>query len=73
MSHQAAPQGGQRMTTAQRLLAPGDGLRQWWSDLSRPAKWMISPWSVVAFFGMRPLYRSGNLRAIAACHRIHDG
>jgi len=34
---------------------------------------MISPWSVVAFFGMRPLYRSGNLRAIAACHRIHDG
>jgi len=34
---------------------------------------MISPWSVVAFFGMRPLYPSGNSRAIAACYRIHDG
>src|SRR3978361_347872 len=39
MSHQAGPKGGQRMTTAQRLLAPGDGLRQWWADLSRPRKW----------------------------------
>jgi hypothetical protein len=35
----------------------------------RPAKWMISPWSVVAFFGMRRLYPSHNLSAIAACHR----
>jgi hypothetical protein len=34
---------------------------------------MISPWSVVAFFVMRPLYRSENSRAIAACDRIHDG
>jgi len=34
---------------------------------------MISPWSVVAFFGMRSLYRSSTLGAIAACHRIHDG
>jgi hypothetical protein len=33
---------------------------------------MISPWSVVAFFAMRPLYRSRNLRAIAACHRPAD-
>jgi hypothetical protein len=33
---------------------------------------MISPWSVVAFFGMRRLYPSGNLGAIAACYRLRD-
>jgi len=31
---------------------------------------MISPWSVVTFFDMDPLYRSRNSRAIGACDRI---
>jgi branched-chain amino acid transport system permease protein len=55
MSHQAGPQGGQRMTSAQRLLAPGDGLRQWWADLSRPVKWLFG---VIGFglLALLPLY-----------------
>lgn len=28
-------------TTASRLLAPGDGLRQWWDGLRRSHKWVI--------------------------------
>ncbi|MDF2827710.1 MAG: branched-chain amino acid transporter permease [Mycobacterium sp.] len=28
-------------TTASRLLAPGDGLRQWWDGLGRSHKWVI--------------------------------
>jgi hypothetical protein len=39
----------------------------------RPAKWMISPWSVVAFFAMRRLYPSDDGRAIAACDRVCGG
>jgi len=31
---------------------------------------MISPWSVVALFGMGRLYRSGDRRAIGACHGL---
>jgi branched-chain amino acid transport system permease protein len=43
------------MTTAQRLLAPGDGLRQWWTDLSRPTKWGFG---VIGFglLALLPLY-----------------
>jgi branched-chain amino acid transport system permease protein len=46
------------MTPAQKLLAPGDGLRQWWSGLSRPAKWLAG---VVGFglLALLPLYTPG--------------
>src|SRR6195952_2274482 len=56
MSHQAgsdAPKGA-----AQRLLAPGDGLRQWWDGLGRSQKGMFG----VIGFGLRalrPLYTPG--------------
>src|SRR3954452_19322042 len=42
-------------TRAKRLLAPGDGLRQWWDGLSRVQKWMFG----VLLFGavaLLPLY-----------------
>jgi len=41
MSHKAAPESRSVTTLSQRLLAPGDGLRQWWSTLSRPMKWIF--------------------------------
>jgi branched-chain amino acid transport system permease protein len=41
MSHKAAQESGSATSLGQRLLAPGDGLRQWWSSLSRPAKWIF--------------------------------
>ncbi|MCV7213025.1 branched-chain amino acid ABC transporter permease [Mycolicibacterium canariasense] len=42
------------------VLAPGDGLRQWWSELSRPMKWIFG---VVLFVvvGLLPLYTPGFL------------
>ena len=48
------------MTHSQRLLAPGDGLRQWWADLSRPGKWIFG---VVGFalLGLLPLHTPGFL------------
>jgi branched-chain amino acid transport system permease protein len=48
------------MTPVQRLLAPGDGLRQWWSGLTRPMKWIFG---VVGFtlLGALPLYTPGFL------------
>src|SRR5881628_521619 len=56
MSHQAGtePKG----TAAQRLLAPGDGLRQWWGGLGRPAKWVVG---IVGFgvLALLPLYTPG--------------
>ena len=56
MSHQAgsgAPKGA-----AQRLLAPGDGLRQWWDGLGRSQKWMFG---VIGFglLALLPLYTPG--------------
>ncbi|MDT5149493.1 MAG: branched-chain amino acid transport system permease protein [Mycobacterium sp.] len=58
MSHQAGPTADEGRTPAQRLLAPGDGLRQWWSGLSRPAKWIAG---VVGFglLALLPLYTPG--------------
>jgi branched-chain amino acid transport system permease protein len=55
MSHQAGPTASQSMTPTQRLLAPGDGLRQWWSGLTRPAKWGFG---VIGFglLALLPLY-----------------
>ena len=42
MSHKAGPpESGSLTTLSQRLLAPGDGMRQWWSGLSRPVKWIV--------------------------------
>jgi branched-chain amino acid transport system permease protein len=38
MSHREAPNGASG-TWTRRLLAPGDGLREWWSGLSRVQKW----------------------------------
>jgi len=38
MSHQAGSE-TTKSTAAKRLLAPGDGLRQWWDGLGRPQKW----------------------------------
>jgi branched-chain amino acid transport system permease protein len=42
-------------TTASRLLAPGDGLRQWWDGLGRSHKWVIGAigFTLLAFL---PLY-----------------
>jgi branched-chain amino acid transport system permease protein len=42
-------------TTASRLLAPGDGLRQWWAGLGRSHKWLIG---AVGFtlLALLPLY-----------------
>ena len=42
-------------TTASRLLAPGDGLRQWWDGLGRSHKWVIG---AVGFtlLALLPLY-----------------
>jgi branched-chain amino acid transport system permease protein len=42
-------------TTASRLLAPGDGLRQWWDGLGRSQKWVIG---AVGFtlLALLPLY-----------------
>src|SRR5215208_4238143 len=33
------PKADRASTWTQRLIAPGDGLRQWWDGLSRPHKW----------------------------------
>jgi len=58
MSHKAAPESGSVTTLGQRLLAPGDGLRQWWSTLSRPMKWIFG---VIGFtlLALLPLYTPG--------------
>lgn len=40
MSHQAGSE-TTNSTAAKRLLAPGDGLRQWWDGLGRPQKWLF--------------------------------
>ncbi|WP_237571464.1 branched-chain amino acid ABC transporter permease [Mycolicibacterium lacusdiani] len=42
-------------TTASRLLAPGDGLRQWWDGLGRSHKWVVGAigFTLLAFL---PLY-----------------
>src|SRR3954467_4628474 len=55
MSHQAAPEGDSRMSPGQRLLAPGDGLRQWWAGLGRTSKWIFG---VIGFvlLGLLPLH-----------------
>jgi branched-chain amino acid transport system permease protein len=55
MSHQAGQESKKGMTPGQRLLAPGDGLRQWWERLSRPQKWIFG---VIGFglLGLLPLY-----------------
>ncbi|MEN4478355.1 branched-chain amino acid ABC transporter permease [Mycolicibacterium cosmeticum] len=54
MSHQ--------QTTGWRrnVLAPGDGLRQWWSELSRPMKWIFGALLFV-IVGLLPLYTPGFL------------
>jgi branched-chain amino acid transport system permease protein len=46
------------MTPSQKLLAPGDGLRQWWEGLSRSAKWIFG---VIGFvlLGLLPLHTPG--------------
>src|ERR1700755_3413390 len=58
MSHQAAPEKGKDVTTAERLLAPGDGLRRWWATLGRPQKWIFG---VIGFglLALPPLYTPG--------------
>ena len=58
MSHKAAPESGSVTSLGQRLLAPGDGLRQWWSRLSRPMKWIFG---VIGFtlLALLPLYTPG--------------
>lgn len=42
------------------LLAPGDGLRQWWSELSRPGKWIFGA-ALFLLLGLLPLYTPGFL------------
>jgi branched-chain amino acid transport system permease protein len=58
MSHKAAPESGSVTTLSQRLLAPGDGLRGWWSSLGRPAKWIFG---VIGFtlLALLPLHTPG--------------
>jgi branched-chain amino acid transport system permease protein len=43
------------MTPVQRLLAPGDGMRQWWAGLNRSSKWIFG---VIGFvlLGLLPLH-----------------
>ena len=50
MSHQAESE-TTKSTAAKRLLAPGDGLRQWWDGLGRPQKWLFG----VVGFGLLAL------------------
>lgn len=56
MSHQAGKDTAP--ATTQRLLAPGDGLRAWWSGLARPQKWIFG---VIGFglLALLPLYTPG--------------
>lgn len=49
MTHQQT--GGWRRT----VLAPGDGLRQWWSELGRPGKWIFGA-VLFLLLGLLPLY-----------------
>lgn len=42
------------------VLAPGDGLRQWWSQLGRPTKWIFGA-LLFAVVGLLPLYTPGFL------------
>src|SRR3954464_6940691 len=42
-------------TRAKRLLAPGDGLRQWWDGLSRVPKWAFG-FLVLGCLALLPLY-----------------
>ena len=42
------------------VLAPGDGLRQWWSELGRPAKWIFGA-LMFLIVGLLPLYTPGFL------------
>ena len=53
MSHQARIEPSDQHAAA--LLAPGDGLRQWWDGLGRPQKWVFG---VVGFglLALLPLY-----------------
>lgn len=57
MSHQAGSE-TTKSTAAKRLLAPGDGLRQWWDGLGRPQKWLFG---IVGFglLALLPLYPPG--------------
>ena len=43
------------MNATQRLTRPGDALRRWWNNLTRPAKWVVG---VVGFvlLGLFPLF-----------------
>ncbi|MCV7358614.1 branched-chain amino acid ABC transporter permease [Mycolicibacterium fluoranthenivorans] len=54
MTHQQT--GGWRRT----VLAPGDGLRQWWSELGRPGKWIFGA-VLFLLLGLLPLYTPGFL------------
>lgn len=51
MSHQAPPAG----KWSGRLLAPGDGLRGWWSGLSREQKWFFGVLGF-ALLALSPLF-----------------
>lgn len=42
------------------VLAPGDGLRRWWSELGRPAKWIFGA-LLFLIVGLLPLYTPGFL------------
>jgi hypothetical protein len=71
---------GHPTRTSASLTSSRDASRTWVGSVRnatgkrcrRPAKWMISPWSVVAFLAMRPLYPSRTLGAIVACHQLAD-
>ena len=57
MTHHAG-RDAEAMKPSQRLLAPGDGLRQWWAGLGRPQKWVFG---VIGFglLALLPLYTPG--------------
>ncbi|MHA3021147.1 branched-chain amino acid ABC transporter permease [Mycobacterium sp. BMJ-28] len=52
----------EQQTTGWRrnVLAPGDGLRQWWSEQSRPTKWIFGA-LLFLVVGLLPLYTPGFL------------
>jgi branched-chain amino acid transport system permease protein len=51
MSDQRAAESRSRASLSQRLMAPGDALRQWWDGLSRVQKWIVG----VVGFGLLAL------------------
>jgi branched-chain amino acid transport system permease protein len=55
MSDQRAADSGSRASLSQRLMAPGDAMRQWWDGLSRVQKWVFG---VVGFgsLALLPLF-----------------